>query len=268
MTVTKNDIAKTIKDCGLDDKVVMLHSSLKSFGQVEGGAPSIVDAFLDCGCTLLVPTFCYQYILPPLEKISGNGRDDDEQWDGPENKGIYTCDTNLISDGMGAIPRAILSYSGRVRGYHPVNSFTAAGPEAEALISEQTPTDVYGPIRKAGELGAYIVLAGVGLNRMTAIHCAEQLSGRNLFICWANGLDGKPIETRVGSCSEGFERLAPILAPVERRYKAGDSLWRIFLLAGMLDACTDAISENQEITRCDNPGCIRCRDSVAGGPRR
>ena len=39
---------------------------------------------------------------------------------------------------------------------------------------------------------------------MTAIHLAEQQSGRRLFLRWAKATDGQVSMFEVGSCSEGF----------------------------------------------------------------
>ena len=36
---------------------MVVHSSLASFGRVEGGAAAVVQAFLDEGCTIVVPAF-------------------------------------------------------------------------------------------------------------------------------------------------------------------------------------------------------------------
>ena len=64
--VTLDDIRGTVSHLGLAGKAVCLHSSLRSFGWVEGGASAVVDAFLFEESTLLVPTFswCYSVFSP------------------------------------------------------------------------------------------------------------------------------------------------------------------------------------------------------------
>ena len=96
---------------------------------------------------------------------------------------------------------------------HPLNSFAAVGPRAAELVAAQSPTDVYGPIRELAAQNGTILLIGVRLNRMTAIHLAEQQSGRRLFLRWARDTDGQVRMVEVGSCSEGFPALEPTLAP-------------------------------------------------------
>src|SRR5262245_37114770 len=63
--VTQVDLQKAIRTLDLSGQVVCVHSSLRSFGQVSGGARAVVQAFLDEGCTLLVPTFSYDYTIAP-----------------------------------------------------------------------------------------------------------------------------------------------------------------------------------------------------------
>jgi aminoglycoside N3'-acetyltransferase len=98
---------------------------------------------------------------------------------------------------MGAIPAALLQRPGRQRGRDPMGSFAAVGPFAEQLIQHQTASDPFAHFRELVALGGSVVLMGVGLDRLTLLHQAEQLAGRNLFMRWANRSDGKPIPVLV-----------------------------------------------------------------------
>ena len=270
MNVSREDILKGIEQIGLESKVVCIHSSLKSFGFVKGGAQTIVNAFLDRGYTILVPTFSYDYSISPPEDDrplrNGCNYEDWDQNSAGSNK-IFTVESHDISrESMGAIPYEILKMPKKDRGYNPLNSFTAIGPRSKELVWGQSPIDVYAPLRKLYELNGYIILMGVDLTRMTAIHYAEELAGRNLFIRWAKGLDGKPIRVSIGSCSEGFNNFEPLLKNIEKRVRVGKSLWRVFPIREALDICADAINKNQMITHCGNQNCLRCRDAVQGGP--
>jgi aminoglycoside 3-N-acetyltransferase len=97
-----------------------------------------------------------------------------------------------------------------VRGNHPLNSFSAIGPLADELIRTQSLLNVYGPLQALYKHPAtYMVLIGVDLTKATPIHFAEEKAGRRLFRRWAKLLDGTVHEVAVGSCSEGFNNLAP-----------------------------------------------------------
>lgn len=60
--VTKNDIAQAVKDLGIQPgDVVLVHSSLKSLGYVEGGPAAVIAGFesvLGKEGTLVMPTLC------------------------------------------------------------------------------------------------------------------------------------------------------------------------------------------------------------------
>jgi aminoglycoside 3-N-acetyltransferase len=265
MQVTQKIIRKVVEVSGLANKLVCIHSSLRSFGNVVGGSDSVINSFLELGCTLLAPSFTYDFQLPPMEDLAQNGLD--ASMDDFESTGqVYNPAINDITCEMGAIPRVMLNTAGRHRGIHPTNSFVALGSGAKALISCQTCEDVYAPFRKMMDEGGFIVLMGVDLTKMTAIHYAEQLSGRKLLIRWALDINGVPVRIREGSCSEGFNNLHPFVAEFETQITVGNSLWRIFPIYETVHACAEAIKENSGITHCGDVNCACCNDMQKGGP--
>lgn len=269
MTVRKNDLMNAIQQLGIDQQVVCLHTSLKSFGFVEGGGPAIVDAFLESGCTVLSTTHSYEYQLAYQDdSILHNGYDEDTDEDDPDaDVPIFDVQSNDLSIyAMGHVPAAILQHPERIRGNHPVNSFAAVGPRAHAVISSQTLVDVFAPLRAVYEADGYVLLMGVDLRKMTAIHFAEQLAGRKPFIRWAKDADGQRIPINVGSCSDGFNNLQNALAPIETQLKVGNSLWRLYPMRELVERCIVAININPQITHCPDPTCIRCADAIHGGP--
>jgi aminoglycoside 3-N-acetyltransferase len=266
--VTRDDVCRGIRELRLGEGTVLAHSSLSSFGRVTGGADEVVAAFLDEGCTLVVPTFAASvFAVAPPEGMrpERNGYDYGVPHESPGRSRIFTTEGNEISPSMGAIPAALLSRTERVRGNNPLCSFAALGPRAE-LVREQRPLDVYAPLRILAARDGFVLLTGVGLDRMTLIHLAEERAGRTLFRRWANASDGKPMEVEVGSCSNGFGKLEPALGPLARETEVGESRWRAFPARETLRAAEAAIRERPEITSCADPDCLRCRDAVAGGP--
>ena len=268
--VTEKDIALAIEKLGLSGKPVCIHSSLRSFGWVEGGAKAIIQGFLNQGCTILVPTFSWRYAVPPPadDRPARNG------WDYKVYPGrtsgvdlIFTPASNVLDrEDMGAIPEAVLSMPSRVRGNHPLCSFTALGPLAERIVADQRPLDVYAPFAALADEKGFVVLMGVGFDRMTLLHFAEKLAGRNLFRRWANDLQGSPMATEVGGCSDGFTKFEAVLSPFTQRLEVGGSLWRVLPARQALDTATQAIREDPGITHCGDAQCQRCNDGVQGGP--
>lgn len=261
-------VVQAIESAGLASSVIALHSSLKSFGYVEGGAETVVQAFLDTGCTLVVPTFTYDcYVSPPPGwSLAQNGDDDLQPVDAEQITGFDPASLRIERD-MGAIPAYILSLPGRVRGDHPLNSFAAVGPRAAEVIAAQEMLNVYGPYKKMYDWNdTYLVLIGVGLTRATPIHFGEERAGKRLFRSWAKQSTGTAVEVEVGSCSGGFDHFDPVVRTIEKMIRVGESRWRIFPFKTFIDTIAAAIIQNPAITRCDDPNCVRCRDMVAGGP--
>ena len=267
--LTLDDLRGAASKVGVSGTTVCVHSSLRSFGHIEGGADTVVDAFVDEGCTLVVPTFAALIFgVAPREGMrpERNGIDYDAPHESPGRDRVFTSASNDVSPSMGAIPAAVLARPERVRGDHPLCSFTALGPAAD-LVREQRPLDVYSPLRILGARDGFVLLIGVGLERMTLLHLAEERAGRALFRRWANAPDGRPMEVETGGCSDGLGNLEGVLGPLARETRVGDSRWRAFPARAALDAATKAIREDPEITRCGRADCQRCPDAIAGGPR-
>ena len=269
MSVTFDNIRAAVRALDLSGQPLCVHSSLRSFGHVEGGAATVIDGLLAEGCTLLVPAQSYLYAVPPPpdQRPPRNGWDYDA-YPGPTDGigRVYTPASRDVDPSVGAIPAAVLQRPDRFRGDHPLSSFAAVGPLARSLVAGQTPERTDAPLEALVEAAGSVVLMGVGLTRMTLLHVAEHRAGREPFRRWANGPDGLPRMVRAGSCSEGFEQLASVLAPLRREVMVGESRWQAFPAAATLAAATAAIRDDPRITHCGDPACGRCRDAVLGGP--
>lgn len=269
--VTVVDIRQAVRKLGISGRCVCAHSSLRSFGHVQGAAAAVVRAFLDEGCTLLVTTFSYQFGLrsqagmrPPR-----NAWQYDTEWDRLPSEGegkIYTPDSNEIAREMGAVPAAVLAMPGRVRGMHPLTSLSGVGPHAAELVSLQTPLDAFAPLEKLAATAGFVLLMGVGLDRLTLLHLAERAAGRTMFRRWANGPDGQPMMVEFGGCSSGFGKFERALGPVMTRHTVGQSPWVLMPAREALHIATAAIKDDPAITACGDPACERCRDGILGGP--
>jgi len=268
MAVTIIEIRDAVKQLDLTGRPLCVHSSLRSFGGLEGGAASIIEGLLAEGCTLLVPSFSDGFLVPPPpeQRPARNGWDYDWQPDSSEGTNlVYTPDTDAVDRDMGMLAAAVVAHPGRSRGNHALNSFAAVGPLAHRLISRQRPLDVYGPLKELAEADGFIVLMGVGPERMTLIHLAEAMAGRRLFRRWANGPDGRSMMYETGGCSEGFGNLEPILSPLALKAQVGQSRWRAFFARSTLESLAGMIRSRPDVTHCGDLSC-RCDDAVAGGP--
>jgi aminoglycoside 3-N-acetyltransferase len=265
--VTEQDIRQALRALGLSGQVVCIHSSLRSFGHVAGGAIAVLRAFLDEGSTILVPTFSSVFeVVPPRHlQFERNG------WNyssapNHNSERVFTTEVLDVDRYMGAIPATALSWPTHIRGNHPLDSFTAVGPQAAKLIGGQSPLNVYAPLAALARMKGFVLLMGVGLERMTLLHLAEKEAGRTLFRRWANNANGKTVAVEVGGCSEGFGKLEPCLRPVMRKINVGPSKWTLLPAAQVLARAAAAIRADPQITHCGVETCERCNDAVKGGP--
>jgi aminoglycoside N3'-acetyltransferase len=231
--ITAEDVRVALRRLDLSGTCLCVHSSLRSFGTVEGGAKTIVSAILDEGCTLLVPSFSHAYFVPPPDipelRPERNGWDYARRAEpGAAFGSVYSSQSNLINISMGAIPAAVLATEGRVRGDHPLNSFVAVGSLAAELVTRQSSDAVYAPLEALAKAGGWVVLMGVGLTSLTLVHYAEQLAGRTPFRRWALSSGGGVTSVAYGGCSNGFDKLEPVIAPLVRHATAGQSVWRAY----------------------------------------
>lgn len=228
----------------------------------------MLDALLAEGCTVMVPTFTegFEIAPPPGHDYERNDWNPDIFDTTGTIERIYDPGLSDVGGAMGVIPAALVRRPERVRGDHPLDSFSAIGPLASDLIADQTPLDVYAPFRSLIDLGGSVVQMGVGHTSLTLLHLAEYEAGRTLFRRWARGHDDMIIECAIGSCSNGFDAFEPVLAHLEAEIGVGDSRWRAFDAAEVVAAAAEAIRANPELTRCPDPECQRCEAAVAGGP--
>ena len=269
--VTRGDVANAFDALGLGGRPACVHSSLSSFGWVDGGADAVIDGILDAGCTLMVPAHAWSaYSVRPAA---------DQWWErngahhaflpapGHNRESRYTTSSTAIDRAMGAIPARVLQRDGRVRGDHPLMSFAAVGPLAHALVDGQRADSVFAPVQTLADHGGAFVLMGVSLQRLTLLHYAEQLAGRQPLVRWANGPDGEPMEMEAGGCSAGFDRLARPLRGELRSSRVGPSKWITGDAAPVIAAAAAAMQSQPSITHCA-ASCARCDDVIAGGPSR
>ncbi|MBM3708594.1 MAG: hypothetical protein FJW69_09730 [Actinobacteria bacterium] len=151
-------IVNGLKELGLKNgDILFLHSSLKSFGYVEGGAETVVKAFLEVlgeEGTLVVPIFRSYF------------------WDGPDQ----VWDRNNSPSLMGIISETVRNWKGNYRSYHAPHPISAVGKLAEDITERHNISDFSfdSPFSRLLELNAWIMLLGVDYNRCTMIHLIEE----------------------------------------------------------------------------------------------
>ncbi|MED5415623.1 MAG: AAC(3) family N-acetyltransferase [Candidatus Latescibacterota bacterium] len=158
MSVVRSDVIRSLESMGLKagDRV-MVHSSLSSMGHVEGGAPTVLQAFLDvlgAAGTLMVPTFTHS--------------------------GCQYYDPLLTPSLNGAITEAARSLPGAIRSLHPTHAVTVVGPDAEDLVEDDLDRGALGRDSALDRLikkGGHVFLLGVDHRANSSIHIGEDYAG-------------------------------------------------------------------------------------------
>ena len=156
--VTQEDIEKSLRAVGLKaGDIVLAHSSLRSFGYVEGGADAVLDALLATispGGTLVLPTFTW-------------GRFHDQE------KVLF--DVNETPSECGRITEVFRKRKGVIRSRHVCHSVAALGPCAEDVLGDGVSS--FGPgstFDRLCRLDSWVLFLGVGFSSCTALHMVEE----------------------------------------------------------------------------------------------
>jgi aminoglycoside 3-N-acetyltransferase len=159
---TKDELVAAFKGSGLKDgDTVLVHSSLRLLGKVEGGADTVIDALLEtvgAAGTIAVPTHTWSTVY----------------WEQP------VFHQTLSPSIVGTLTNIFRNRSGAVRSLHPTHSIAAIGAKAKELVSDHerdnTPCSPTSPYGKLITWKGKILLIGVGLDRCTFFHCVEELA--------------------------------------------------------------------------------------------
>lgn len=141
---------------------VMVHSSLRSFGQVEGGAEAVCRALMETVTprgTLLLPSFNH---YEPFE---------------PGGTGYY--DPRKTRTQNGAIPQAFWQMPGVLRSLNPSHAVAAWGAKAAEYTHDHHRQLTMGrnsPLGRLWQDGGYVLLLGVGFGPDTFHHVVETVT--------------------------------------------------------------------------------------------
>lgn len=156
---TKQDLIHDLQAMGLvPTDAVMIHSSMKAIGEVEGGADTVLDALME-------------YFAPGLLML-------------PTHTWKQMCDAYNVFDPatepacVGILPNLFMKRPGVVRSLHPTHSIAAYGPGAADYIAGEenctSPCTKGGCWERLRSVGAKVLLVGVTHTRNTYIHAVEE----------------------------------------------------------------------------------------------
>ena len=167
MTYTKQDLKQQLTAMGITSRdCVVIHTSYKAIGAIEGGPDAFLDAFCEylCEGILVVPTHTW----------------------GSVRQSSPTYHVRETTPCIGLVPRIAAARRDGIRSLHPTHSVWVYGKGAEALVRGEelarTPTPVGGAWWRLGELNAKILLVGVGLESNTYVHAVDEIAGLDRLV--------------------------------------------------------------------------------------
>lgn len=214
---TQEDLMRQLGELGIKpDGTLLVHSSFKSMGMVQGGPDTVLDAlslYMKDGL-LVLPTHTWRYIR------EGNPR-------------FSVLESPCC---VGILPELFRKREGVIRSWHPTHSVAALGADAEAFTQGDEQWDT--PCARGSAWGrlldrkAQILLVGVDLRRNTFIHGIEEwedIPGRlseepeRLYTITPDGEElAVPSFRHCGlSWSEHFWKVEGVLESAGALYKGG-----------------------------------------------
>jgi aminoglycoside 3-N-acetyltransferase len=234
---------------------VLIHASLRAFGQVRGGAETVVGALVNVFAGVMAPTFTYKTMITPET--------------GPEHNGIvYGSGENanrmalffrpdMPADAtIGIIPDTVRQHPKAKRSMHPILSFAGVG--VDDALAAQTLAEPLAPIRVLAEAGGWVLLLGVDHTVNTSLHYAEKLARRMQFVRWALTPAGIFECPGFPGCSDGFEGVASHVHHLTREQRAGEAVILALPLTPMIEVAKRWIEEEPRALLCEGGDCGRC----------
>ncbi|MEU1531871.1 aminoglycoside N(3)-acetyltransferase [Streptomyces fagopyri] len=214
--VTRGSLAAELRALGVrPGESLLVHSSLRSLGWVNGGPVAVVQGLLDAlgpEGTLVVPTQSGELSDPALWSRPPVP---EEWW--PAIRATMPAYDPLITPtrGLGVIPETVRTWPGALRSAHPQTSFAAVGPRAAEIVDGHAPDCRLGersPLGRLEALGARVLLLGAGYDTCTSFHLAEyripaQLVEVGRPVRTARGATRWEVVTEVAIDSDRFDEL-------------------------------------------------------------
>jgi len=214
--ITKRRLVNDLRILGVEKGMeLMVHSSLRNIGGVQGGAQTVVAALLEAigpRGTLLMPSFNHRaaQVYNPMTTPTTNG---------------------AIPDAMWRLPQA-------ERSVHPTHAVAAIGPRADHYCSEHLDVgiwDAQSPIGKLIHEGGYILALGTTHWTSTAYHvaelsvpcgCIDSFANEDCIVdASGNVRSVRGLAFRQGACPVSIDRLETALdrRGLQRRGKVGQA---------------------------------------------
>ncbi len=199
---TKEQLKAQLKEMGLKPTdAVMVHSSMKAIGEVEGRADTVLDALMEylSEGMLMLPTHTWATV----------------------NADHPVFDPQTEPSCVGLLTNLFMKRQGVVRSLHPTHSMAVYGRQAEDFVRGEehacTPCPPGGAWDRLKDIGAKILLIGVTHVNNTFIHVVDEAfdvpgrlvdTPRTISVCMPDGsLYPRAYYPHEGHISRQFDKL-------------------------------------------------------------
>ncbi len=141
---------------------LLVHSSFKSLGFVNGGIKTLIEALLAClgdRGTLLIPALSYKTV----------------------NADSPIFDIRTAPSCVGAVSEFFRTYTGVARSMNPTHSVSVLGARQAMYINDSEkdtePVGKYSPFFKLSQNGGKVLMLGCGTRPNTSMHGVEEKAG-------------------------------------------------------------------------------------------
>jgi len=176
--VSERDLVEGLADLAIDPgSLVLVHASLSAFGLVAGAEQTVVQALraaVGSFGTIVMPAQSWQLCDPDYLDDPALGACERAR----VRNALPVYDERLTpTRSMGRIAELFRLQPDSRRSPHPHRSFAAAGLEAAEITRVHEPESPFGessPLARLYDLDARLLLLGVGFDKCTALHLAEE----------------------------------------------------------------------------------------------
>lgn len=251
---TKQILLQQLKELGIQkEDTLLVHSSMKAIGQVEGGADTVLDLlseYLEDGL-LVLPTHTWKQM-------------NDEY-------SLFNPDTEPSC--VGILGELFRQRDGVYRSLHPTHSLAAKGKDAKSFTEGEekfdTPCNRKGCYGKLYDRKSKILLLGCGFNRNTFLHGVEEWNDipmrledtyKQLSLVMPDGsISKRPVyphhKPKGINVAERFHKMEGVLSQKGfiRRGKFGDADCILCDAAPMADLVSEYLKKDPDLFGHDEP---------------
>ncbi len=149
------------------DGVLVVHSAFRNLGHQGYRVASFIDALLERlgpRATLLMPAMSWRTVTP--------------------SNPVF--DELATASHVGVVPETFRVAYATARSLHPTHSVAGVGPATGTLLSrhhvDDTPVSANSPYGLMRDYDAWVLLVGVGFERATVIHHAEEVIAPDIYL--------------------------------------------------------------------------------------